>query len=252
MTGIRILSDSHLYGEVIVEHAFPEEHHSLMRVLSEVEIPLRLADEFTRSGRPLKPKRHVRTIGGTRMPFLLPVDQAEMNRSLDVALREDNWDTQPVAAGGLAQGDAPLGLRGDFVRNRVFVEVEFGNAASIFRDVFKFQVANRSGAGDVGVLVVATERFARFFDSGVATFEGVQRLLPYLALGIQMPIWIVGIEPADFHGIGERYEEMRRLCEANGLACHPWDVAFGAQTPVAELPAEGGDEEVDPPDPASV
>ncbi len=249
MTAIRILSESHLHGEVIVEHAFPEEHDSLLRVLSEVRVPLRPADAFTRSGRPLKPKRHTRTIGGSKRPFLLPVDQAHMNRSLDAALRRERWDPQPVAAGPLVGGEAPLGLRGDFVRNRVFVEVEFGNTASIFRDVFKFQVANRSGAGDVGVVVVATERFARFFDSGVATFEGVQRLLPYFAVGIQMPIWIVGIEPVDFAAIGERYEEMRRLCEANGLPCHPWDVAFGAP-PVAELPPEDGGEEPAQPDPA--
>lgn len=243
MAAVRILSDSHLHGEVIVEHAFPEEHHSLVEVLSEARIPLRPADEFTRTGRPLKPKRHLRTIGGAKRPFLLPVDQAEMNRALDRALRSKDWDPQPIAAGGLAGSEAPLGLRGDFVRNRVFVEVEFGNTASIFRDLFKFQVANRSAAGDVAVLIVATERFARFFDSGVATFETLQRLLPYLALGIQMPIWIVGIEPADFGAIGERYEEMRRLCEENGVQCHPWDLAFGAELPVAELPPdEGGDE----------
>lgn len=250
MNRIRIVSESHLHGEVIAEHAFPEEHESLLRVLSQVAIPLRSAGTFTRSGRPLQPKRHIRRIGGVKRPFLLPVDQAAMNRSLDQALRREGWDAQPPAAGEPVGGEAPLGLRGDFVRNRVFVEVEFGNAASIFRDVFKFQVANRSRAGDVGILIVATERFARFFDSGVASFEGVQRLLPYFAVGIQMPIWIVGIEPVDFGAVRERYEQMRRLCEANGLPCHPWHVAFGAATSVAELPAEGDGEEASEADPA--
>lgn len=238
MRGVRVLSDSHLHGEVIVEHAFPEDHGSILEVLGEAEVPLRPADEFTRSGRPLKPKRHSRAIGGVERPFLLPVDQAELNRRLDVAFRPRGWQPQPIAAGALVGGDVPLGLRGDFVRNRVFVEVEFGNAASVFRDLFKFQVANRSGAGDVAVLVVATERFARFFDSGVATYETLSRLLPYLTVGIQMPIWIVGIEPTDFGPIAERYEEMRRLCQENGVDCHPWELAFGAGTPIAELPAE--------------
>ena len=249
MSRLRIYSESHLHGEVIVEHAFPEEHDSLLGVLGRIEVPLRPADVFTRSGRPLKPKRHVRTIGGAKRPFLLPVDQAEMNRVLDAALREEDWDPEPIAGGGLTGGDGPLGLRGDFVRNRVFVEVEFGNTASIFRDLFKFQVANRSGAGDVAALIVATERFARFFDSGVATFESVRRLLPYLSVGIQMPIWIVGIEPSEFSAIGERYEEMRRLCEANGVECHSFELAFGAEIPVAELPAEEGTEGTSPAEP---
>ncbi len=232
------MTDSHLHGEVIVEHAFPQEHGSILEVLGAAAIPLRPADEFTRSGRPLKPKRHSRAIGGVRRPFLLPVDQAQLNAGLDAAFRPQGWQPQPIAAGAMIGGDTPLGLRGDFVRNRVFIEVEFGNAASIFRDLFKFQVANRSGAGDVAVLVVATERFARFFDSGVATFETVKRILPYLRVGIQMPIWIVGVEPTDFGGIGERYEEMWQLCRENGLECHRWEVAFGADTPIAELPAD--------------
>lgn len=240
MAAVRILSESHLHGEVIVEYAFPEEHHSILKVLSEIQIPLRAADQFTRSGRPLKPKRHTRPIGGVKRPFLLPVDQGELNRSLDVALRKEDWDSQPVAVGALGGGDAPLGLRGDFVRNRVFVEVEFGNAASIFRDLFKFQVANRSGAGDVAVLIVATERFARFFDSGVATFETLRRYLPYLAVGIQMPIWIIGIEPTDFDAIAERYEQMRRLCQENGVECHPWDLAYRAAPAFGDLTAGEG------------
>ena len=92
----------------------------------------------------------------------------------------------------MAGPDTPLGLKGDFVRNGVFIEVEFGNVASMHRDFFKFQIANRSGAGAVGVLVVATDRFSRFFDSGVATFEIAERNRPFLAIGIQMPLWING------------------------------------------------------------
>lgn len=124
----------------------------------------------------------------------------------------------------------PLRLKGDFVRNKVFVEVEFGNAASVFRDLFKFQVASRAKVGEVAVLVVATERLGRMFDSGVATLEHARRLMPYLSIGIQMPIWICGIEPDDFDDIRNRYDEMLSVCEKNGVPCISFDDASSAPT----------------------
>jgi hypothetical protein len=197
----------------------------------------------------------MRGIGGIRKPFLLPVDQSALNHALDDILRSDGWTTQPIASGSFVGGDVPLGLRGDFVRNKVFVEVEFGNIASMYRDFFKFQIASRAGAGDVGVLVTATHRLAKFFDSGMTTFEAALRHLPYLAVGFQMPIWFIGIEPNDFQEIGARYEAMRQLCEANGLECHPFATALGASigpelTPDADqgpIPDEDEEEFIVPP-----
>lgn len=79
---MKILTASHQHGETIVEHSFPEEHGSLLDALMSVEIPLRPIVGFRTSGRPLEPKRHMRSIGGDRKPFLLPVDQAHLNRAL--------------------------------------------------------------------------------------------------------------------------------------------------------------------------
>jgi hypothetical protein len=224
---VKIETASHLHGEVIAEHAFPVEHDSLLDCLGRTPIPLRPLSGFRASGRPLEPKRHMRSIHGQRRASLLPVDQAGLNDEIDRQLRLDGWERQPVASGPLAGPNTPLNLKGDFVKNRVFIEVEFGNVASMHRDFFKFQIANRSGSGDVGVLVVATDRLARFFDSGVATFEAAMRNRPYLAIGVQMPVWFVGIEPSDFSEISARYEEMRRLCEENGVECHTFEAAFG-------------------------
>jgi hypothetical protein len=65
---LRIESDSHLHGEVIAEHAFPEEHDSLLGVLGGLDIPLRAAgpsprldDHSDRSGmleRSAAPRSH--------------------------------------------------------------------------------------------------------------------------------------------------------------------------------------------------
>jgi len=161
-----------------------------------------------------------------------------LNASIKRTLRADGWTTEPVASGGLVAGEERLGLRGDFSRNRVFVEVEFGNAASFYRDLFKFQVANRAQKGDVGVLLVATDRFARFFDSGVTTYEGARRAKPYMAIGLQMPVWIIGIEPLSFDLIQGRYGEMWELCKENGLDCHTFDSVVTSDEASAEVPAD--------------
>jgi hypothetical protein len=226
---MKLISDHHLHGETICRIDFPEEHASLTAILEGLAPTLYPADDFTPHGRPPRPKRHMREIAGLMRPVLLPVNQAGMNAALRSAFEADGWSKEPVAAGPMAGPDAPLSLRGDFVRGKVFVEVEFGNVASMHRDFFKFQIANRSGAGDVGVLVVATKRLAYFFDTNVATFETAVRNKPYLAIGVQMPIWILGIEPDDFDAaFRARYGEMLELCEANGVECHPFDAAMHA------------------------
>jgi hypothetical protein len=234
LLSVKILSDHHQHGETICRVDFPEEEASLRRVLNSLSPSMYEIRDFTENTRPKRPKRQEREIGGVRLPFLMPVDQRGMNKVIKAALEAELWSPEPVAAGPMAAPDTPLALRGDFVRNRVFVEVEFGNVASMHRDFFKFQIANRSGAGDVGVLVVATERLARFFDSNVATYETAQRNKPYLAIGVQMPVWIVGIEPDDgFAEIGTQYEAMRALCTANGVDCHSFDTAIGAPKVIA-------------------
>jgi Restriction endonuclease BglII len=232
----------YLHAETICRHDFPDEAESLLGVLESLTPPLYEVGKFSESTRPKTPKRQDREIaGGGKKAFLLPVNQTAMNAAIRRALRGEGWASEPVAAGPMAGPDTPLSLRGDFVRNHVFVEVEFGNTASMHRDFFKFQIASRSGAGDVGVLVTAAARFAKFFDSGVTTFEAAQRHRPYLAIGVQMPVWIIGMEPLDFSAIGHRYEEMRLLCEGNGLECHPFGVALGADIAVEEEPAPEGD-----------
>lgn len=233
---MRLVFAHHQHGRTICENDYPAEAASLVSVLSMLEPPVYPLDGFDENSRPKKPKRQMRPLPGLgKKPFLMPVNQSAMNRAISEALRGDGWGSEPVAAGPMASPTTPLGLKGDFVRNGVFVEVEFGNVASMHRDFFKFQIANRAGAGDVGVLVVATDKLARFFDSGVATFEVADKNRPFLAIGVQMPIWIIGIEPDDFEfSIGQRYREMWALCQENGVDCHSWESAFGA--PLVEAP----------------
>jgi hypothetical protein len=219
---------SHLYAQTIAEGDFRGEWEELLDVLGTVEPPLRKAGPFTASGRPPTPKRQYRTIAGRRRMALFPIDQPALNALLDHRLRALGWARQPIARGDLVAGPIPSGLLGDFAKGGIFVEVEFGNMASAFRDLFKFQIASRSGAGRLGVLVVATDRVGRFFDQGVATYEQVTRLLPYMGIGLQLPTVVVGLDLNDWTAVARRYEEMRSVAEENGLDCHPFQAVFGA------------------------
>lgn len=191
-------------------------------------MPLRNAEPFRAQGRPATPKRQTKTIGGRRAYALFPVDQAKMNGELHNRLRNQGWTAEPVASGRPLGTSADLSLRGDFAKNGVFVEVEFGNSASLYRDLFKFQIASRSGMGEVAVLIVATVQLAKLFDSGVGTFEQAISLLPYMKIGIQMPVWIVGIEPTSWEPIKERYDWMYRVATQNGVECHEFETVFRA------------------------
>lgn len=220
---MKLSSASHNHGDVIVRHGFPKEWQSLVGTLEAMEIPLRPLKGFTTDTRPKEPKRHIRTIGSKRLPFLLPVDQSALNKTIETALRKEGWSSQPVAAGDFATGETPLSLKGDFFRNSVFVEVEFGNIASMHRDFFKFQIASRANAEAVAVLIVATGTLAKYFDSGVTTFEAAVRHIPYLAMGIQMPIWIVGLEPSDLTKLQSHYDQMHHICMKHGVEAHPFE-----------------------------
>lgn len=230
---------SHLFAETIAEGDFRLEWEELLGVLGTVDPPLRAASPFTTSGRPPTPKRQFRTIRRDKCYAMFPIDQAAFNQLLDERLRALGWTRQPIARGELVAGPIPNNLLGDFAKGGIFVEVEFGNMASGFRDLFKFQIASRSGAGRLGVLVVATDRVARFFDQGVATFEQVTRLLPYMGIGLQLPTVVVGLDLNDWSAVSRRYEEMRAVAEANGLACHSFETVFGAPLQLDPDSSEG-------------
>ena len=123
----------------------------------------------------------------------------------------------------------------------MFVEVEFGNVASMHRDFFEFHIANRAGAGEAAVLVCATAA-CEVLRLGYHYVRAARWDIPYLAIGIQMPILFIGCKPGDRGLIKARYEEMRALCEANDVACHPFDAALGAEVDVSLPPPAGAAE----------
>ena len=219
---MRYKTESHLHALTILEGEFADEWKDLRLAFEALRPTLRDAAPFTDNARPLTPKRHKRSLEGKSRYALLPIDQNGMNTQLAGELR--GWRRQPFVLGRTIGGEIDTHLKGDFERNGVFVEVEFGNAASLFRDLFKFHIAGQSGVGKAGVLVVAMGSISRLFDSGVTHFEQVVRLLPYMRIGLNLPVLIVGLDVEDWAPVKLRYEEMERVATANGVSCHSFDL----------------------------
>jgi hypothetical protein len=235
---MRLRVESHRYAETVLEGRFRTEWEELRDVLGTLEVPLRPAGPYTRTGRPKTPKRQMSRLGGQRAQVLMPVDQSELNVVIDTALVARGWRRQPYILVDLEGQPIDTRLRGDFERNGVFVEVEFGNVASLYRDLFKFHIAGTSGAAEVGVIVVATAQLARFFDQGQATWEAATALLPYMRAGLQLPTAIVGVDVNDWSRIEARYREMQAVAEENGEACHSFEAIIQAPAAEALFPDE--------------
>jgi hypothetical protein len=232
---MRMRVESHRYAEDVLEARFRDEWLEVREVLGTLEVPLRPAGPYTRQGRPKTPKRQQREFGGRRSNVLLPIDQSAMNGLIDAALVKLGWKRQPWVL--VDQDGRPIDthLRGDFEKNGVFIEVEFGNVASLYRDLFKFHVAGTTGAAEVGIIVVATAQLAAFFDQGQATWESATGLLPYMRVGLQLPTAIIGLDVNDWSRVQQRYHEMLAVLEANGESGHGFETVLREPTSVLAL-----------------
>jgi hypothetical protein len=167
---------SYRFGsEVLDSRDFRKLKRDIGEILTEIDVP-QLCPPKTR-------KR-----GGKEMVFT--TDQKALNARLDEAFRARDWHCQPPVT-----EDKVTGIKADYKKDRVQVEVQFGNMARWYTDVFKLQVSYSLDLIDVGVLVVPMQDFASTIDENVAYYERVVRELPYAKMSITLPIWIVGIRP---------------------------------------------------------
>lgn len=108
-----------------------------------------------------------------------------------------------------------IGLRCDFVKNDIWVEVEFGNARVYYQDFIKFLLAFRHRSARLGVLLCPTNAFAQLlcdlgqrraalrqlesatrrpYYSGMMSYEKAIRELPFLQFMLTGSMLIGGIE----------------------------------------------------------
>ena len=105
-----------------------------------------------------------------------------------------------------------LGLKCDFEKNGIWVEVEFGNARSYYQDYVKFMLARKYRAARLGLLLCPTTSFAALLCelgqkrarensvaekspvySGMMSYEKAARELPFLGFMFEMPIVVAGV-----------------------------------------------------------
>lgn len=105
-----------------------------------------------------------------------------------------------------------LGLKCDFEKNGIWVEVEFGNARSYYQDYVKFMLAKKYRNAKLGLLLCPTTSFAALLCelgrqrarenvvrerpaaySGMMSYEKAARELPFLGFMFEMPIVVAGV-----------------------------------------------------------
>lgn len=104
------------------------------------------------------------------------------------------WTLEPVLC------EKPR-FKGDFIKNHVFVEIQFGNSATIFRDYYKFHLGLVRKLLSLAVLIIPTNQY-EFFPQrnprsigNMATFE--YALEHFEALTIPVPILLIGLIPSN-------------------------------------------------------
>lgn len=194
---MKVVHHSYRYGAEILQH----DHYSaawdeLMEVLKATPL-------FVYPGKSAKNAK-------------LDVVQQAINVYFDRKLSIDRgWDWHPYAT-----AIQNSGLRADFRKTfkavprasdidqktgevltfpdlTIQTEVQFGNAARWYSDIFKFQTAYAQGLTNIGICVLPMGSVARRIDSNIASYERALKELPSALMSITIPIVLFGIEPDD-------------------------------------------------------
>jgi hypothetical protein len=130
-----------------------------------------------------KPEFSIKGPGGKTLEHQTAYNEAFRKQFLSLA-----WEYQPLLV------ESPK-LIGDFRKHLVFVEVQFGNSATLYRDYYKFQYGHANGLLSLAVLIVPTSP-KDFFPTrpgsvgNMAEYKLAERYLSVLP--IQVPTLLVG------------------------------------------------------------
>lgn len=117
--------------------------------------------------------------------------QSAYNKAFEMEFCKHSWEKQPLLY------DNPK-LIGDFRKNDVFVEIQFGNSATLYRDYYKFHYGLSHNLLSLAVLIVPTKP-AKFFPTRKASVANMAEFdLAYKyfkLLPIPVPILLIGLLP---------------------------------------------------------
>ena len=118
--------------------------------------------------------------------------QEAYNRLFEIQFEKQQWDTQPTISA------SPL-HKADFAKNKIFVEIQFGNSSTVYRDFYKFHLGFDRQVLKLGVLVVPTDQYAFFPQrnprsiQNMATYE--YALEHFEVIPLPVPILLIGLLP---------------------------------------------------------
>lgn len=130
---------------------------------------------------------------------LAQLSRPKFNIILDDLFGAKGWESQPPVFE--VQGDPSAKM--DFLKDRIGIEVGFGQPSFLGIDLLKFQVSSYSGLDkiDVGVHIVTTKNFQivqieQYGNKwrGTINYERVVRYLPHFKSAIQVPIYVIGLD----------------------------------------------------------
>lgn len=117
--------------------------------------------------------------------------QTAYNKALSAQFNNLKWEPQPLLR-------ANPKLIGDFRKGLVFVEIQFGNSSTLYRDYYKFQYGLSNGLLSLAVLIVPT-RPSKFFPTrpksvnNMAEYDLANNYLTVLPINV--PVMLVGLLP---------------------------------------------------------
>jgi hypothetical protein len=117
--------------------------------------------------------------------------QAAYNKALAYSFSQRGWQLQPLLR------RTPK-LIGDFSKGAVFVEVQFGNSSTLYRDFYKFQYGLAHGLLSLAVLMVPMKA-SMFFPTRPASVRNMAEFTLarsyFTVLPINVPTMLIGLEP---------------------------------------------------------
>ena len=165
---------SYRHAEAIMEHEYSQEMAEIREVIGGVAwVAL--------------PQPKVRRRDG-RVVCIKTIDQVKTNVVVERAFKALDWQIKPEI---VSESDSKLAA--DYKKGNIQVEVQFGNMARWYTDIFKFLLSYSANDIEIGVLIVPMHVSANCIDENVVYFERVIRELPHAKMAVTIPVWVVGV-----------------------------------------------------------
>ena len=116
---------------------------------------------------------------------------------MDMVGENHGWQSQPEV---ITEKPRVVSMKGDLAKDmtdgtRVFVEIEIGNEASVFRDIVKFDVASKMETYDFFIFVLPGQVAASKLGYAMS-FDSFKKKRDFFKRFISVPLIVVEIEPS--------------------------------------------------------